>query len=100
VYALQVHVQPQAEVRIGDVAALGDVLHVPYFTIERPTYLRKARSQLPHFTARVARIVARNAAEEEKPRALQLRDGAQNSPWIRKVVIWHFEISSRGSEQR
>ena len=86
-YALQVHVQPQEEVGVRDVAALDNVLHVPHFAVERPAHLSKARSQLPDLAARIARVLVGDAAKEEKPGTLQLRDGAQQATWIRKVVI-------------
>ena len=93
------HVQPQEEVGVHDVAALDNVIHVPHFAVERPAHLSKARSQLPNLATRIARVLAGDAAKEEKPGTLQLRDGAQQATWIRKVVIWHFEVSARGSEQ-
>ena len=98
-YALQVHVQPQEEVGVPDVAALDDVRHVPHFAVERLAQLSEARSQLPDLAARIARVLVGDAAKEEKPGTLQLRDGAQQATWIREVVIWHFEVSARGGEQ-
>jgi hypothetical protein len=98
-YALQVHVQPQKEVGVRDVAALDDVLHIPHFAVECPAHLSEARSQLADLAARVARVLAGDAAKEEKTGTLQLGDSAQQATWIREVVIWYFEISARGGEQ-
>src|SRR6266404_3476319 len=46
-HALQVHVEPQEEAGVRDVAPVHDVLHVPYRTVERRAQLREARDQPP-----------------------------------------------------
>jgi hypothetical protein len=76
VHVLQVHVQPQIEVSVCDVAAIDDVLHIPHLTIKRLSQLGETCSHPPDLAVRVTRVGIWYTTEEEQPRALQLRDGA------------------------
>jgi hypothetical protein len=93
-------VKLEEKVGVCDIATFVQGLHAPYVTIERISHLGKARSQLPNLAARITCVRTRDIAEEEQARALQLRDGGQETPRCGELIISHFEIWTRGCKQR
>jgi len=75
-HALQVHVKPQEEAGVRDIAAVDDVPHIPHRAVERLAQLGEARDEPPQLAPRIARLGVRDTADEEESRALQLGDGA------------------------
>lgn len=91
-HALQVHVKPQREAGVRDVAAIDDVPYVPHPAVERLAQLGEARDEPSQLAPRIARLGVRDTADEEQSCALQLGDGAQEPAWRSEVTVRYIEV--------
>jgi hypothetical protein len=99
-HALQVHVQPEVQAGIRNVAAINDVLHIPRRAVKRVAQLSEARNETPQLASRIARLGVRDTADEEQSGALQLGDGAQEPTRRFEVTVLYIEILVGNGQQR